>query len=146
MADREGIKKWTEEEKTRFLVQAVKQMQASGGKLSFAKMDLPGRTPKALTHLWAKLSKDYDGPGGDGDGDEADGAVTPSTPASKRGKATPGSSKRTANAAAIGEGGDGEDPPTPSVKRQRKPAAPKGKAKAAAAAVNEDEGVKSDTE
>lgn len=63
-------------------------MQASGGKLSFAKIDLPGRTPKALTHLWAKLSKDYDGPGGDGDGDEADGAVTPSTPASKRGKAS----------------------------------------------------------
>lgn len=37
-------------------------------------------------------------------------------------------------------------PATPSVKRQRKPAAPKGKAKAAAAAVDKDEGVKSDTE
>jgi hypothetical protein len=41
-----------------FLVEAVKQMQAGGAKLSFGNINIPGRTQKALTHLWDKLSKE----------------------------------------------------------------------------------------
>ncbi|KAI1749891.1 hypothetical protein F4782DRAFT_549328 [Xylaria castorea] len=153
MADRgTPNKKWTEDEKTKFLVQAVKQMQAAGGKLNYKKFEVEGRTPKALTHFWDKISKEVayskqDGDAGDADdaGDPAEPGSEPSTPAPKRGGATPGSRKRTAQTAAIGEGDDaGEAPATPSVKRQRKAPASKTKAKAKAAAaqavdVDEDE-------
>ncbi|RYC61142.1 hypothetical protein CHU98_g5066 [Xylaria longipes] len=173
MADR-GAKKWTDDEKasyilisflnnlyplcyyppsnpldsiTKFLVQAVKQMQAGGGKINYKQLDVEGRTPKALVHLWDKLSKDtaYSNQGGDTDGagDSAEPGTEPSTPAPKRGSATPGSRKRTAQTAAIGEGDDaGSAPATPSgPKRQRKAPTAKARAKAAAIiqAVDEDE-------
>ncbi|KAI0453113.1 hypothetical protein F5B21DRAFT_505672 [Xylaria acuta] len=146
MADRgTPNKKWTEDEKTKFLVQAVKQMQAAGGKLSFKNIEVEGRTPKALTHLWDKLSKDATYSNQDDNdndaGDPAEPDSKPSTPAPKRGGATPGSRKRTAETAAIGEGDDAKEPPaTPTVKRQRKAPAAKAKAKAAAVTQAVDEG------
>ncbi|KAI0447584.1 hypothetical protein F4803DRAFT_546100 [Xylaria telfairii] len=153
MASQGTIKKWTEEEKTRFLVQAVKQMQTGGAKLNFKKLEYEGRTAKALTHLWDKISKDaaYEKQDGDAADDDAAAAKpgseastpTPKTPTSKRGGTTPAGRKRTAQKAEIGE--DNGDA-TPSVKRQRKaPASKAAKAKAAAAAaaaaqaVDEDE-------
>lgn len=72
-------------------------MQANGAKLSYAKVSdkMTGRTPKALTHLWEKLSKDYANTADDAAagtsaaaaGTAADGQPDPSTPANKRGKA-----------------------------------------------------------
>ncbi|TRX96812.1 hypothetical protein FHL15_002118 [Xylaria flabelliformis] len=135
MAER-GAKKWTDQEKTLFLVQAVKQMQADGGKLNFKKIVIEGRTPKALTHLWDKLSK-QEGDSGDVDDATEPGSEQPSTPAPnpKLGSATPGSRKRTAKTATIGEGDAGDVPPTPTAKRQRKaPAKSKAKTIQAAAA------------
>ncbi|KAI0406198.1 hypothetical protein F4802DRAFT_596555 [Xylaria palmicola] len=136
-----GIKKWSEEEKIRFLVQTIKQMQTAGGKFNFQEVVIPGRTPKALRHLWDKLSGEFGGePGeaaaaaGGGGGDAASPGSEPATPAPKSGKATPGSRKRTAKAAtaATGEGDDaGDGPATPTVKRQRKTPTSKSKAKTA---------------
>ncbi|KAI0857648.1 hypothetical protein F4860DRAFT_527997, partial [Xylaria cubensis] len=130
MAER-GAKKWTDQEKIIFLVQAVKQMQADGGKLNFKKIVVEGRTPKALTHLWANFSK-QDGDSGDVDDATEPGSEQPSTPAAnpKSGGAAPGNRKRTAKIATIGEGDDGDVLPTPSVKRQRKAPVAKSKAKA----------------
>ncbi|KAI1168303.1 hypothetical protein F5B18DRAFT_274672 [Nemania serpens] len=153
MAERGVAKKWTEEEKITFLVRAVQDMQASGAKLSFAKIaeKMPGRTPKALTHLWEKFSKDYADGGNAAASTSSAAAATgtagdgdPATPVNKRGKAAPGSRKRTAKeTAATGEDGAADEVlTTPSAKRPRKPAAPKGKGKAAASAaqaVDEDQ-------
>lgn len=71
-------------------------MQASGAKLSFAKIaeKMPGRTPKALTHLWEKFSKDYADGGNAAASTSSAAAATgtagdgdPATPVNKRGKA-----------------------------------------------------------
>ncbi|KAI1201339.1 hypothetical protein F5X97DRAFT_35509 [Nemania serpens] len=153
MAERGTAKKWTEDEKILFLVRAVQDMQANGAKLSYAKVSdkMTGRTPKALTHLWEKLSKDYANTADDAAagtsaaaaGTAADGQPDPSTPANKRGKAAPGGRKRAQETAATGEDGAADEvQPTPATKRSRKSAGAKPKAKAAASAppaVEEDE-------
>lgn len=80
-------------------------MQGGGAKLNFKKLEGEGRTAKALTHLWDKLSKDAAYLKQDGDAADDDDAAaaaaepgsgsgsgpstpTPKTPASKRGSAS----------------------------------------------------------
>ncbi|KAI1735759.1 hypothetical protein F4680DRAFT_469779 [Xylaria scruposa] len=146
MADRAANKKWAEDEKIKFLVQAVKQMIADGGKINFKTNYVEGRTPKALMHLWDKLKETTTSSQQDGDSGDVDSAgpakPDPSTPAPalKRGSATPGSRKRTAKTAMIGEGDADELPATPTVKRQRKaPAKSKAKSAPTIQAADEDE-------
>ncbi|KAJ8122637.1 hypothetical protein ONZ43_g1215 [Nemania bipapillata] len=116
-------------------------MQAKGGKLAFAEVYVPGRTPKALMHLWDKLSKEHADPAAaDAAGDEDTGTAEQlSTPKGKqKAGGTPGSRKRTAATAAINEG-DEPASPASTPKRQRKPAGPRKKGRIASA-VDEDEG------
>ncbi|KAF2968442.1 hypothetical protein GQX73_g5142 [Xylaria multiplex] len=114
-------KKWSDEEKYLFLTQAIAQMHARGGSIDLAHFSIPGRTPKALSHLWAKVRKDNE------DYTKEFLAKVP---------ATPGGLKRKAPVAE----GDNEEPATP-VKRPRKtPAKPRVKkhAPAPAAAVEKE--------
>ncbi|KAI0537650.1 hypothetical protein GGR58DRAFT_527072 [Xylaria digitata] len=103
-------KKWTDEERNLFLTQAIGQMHARGGTLDLALFSIPNRTPKALSHLWAKVRKDNE-------------AYTKEFLAKTNATATPGGTKRKA---AVAEG-DNEEPATP-IKRPRKtPAKPRAK-------------------
>ncbi|KAI1274177.1 hypothetical protein F5Y07DRAFT_410513 [Xylaria sp. FL0933] len=154
MADqKEGLQKWTEAEKIHFLMEAIAQMQASGATLNFQKFTLPGRTPKALSHFWAKVRKEnaaYVAQLGNQDGASAANgeAKTP-----KSGASTPANRKRTSKAAGLTNGdgdGDGDSQgksfpaltfpltpatPTPTpIKRARSTPKPRGKAKSAPAA------------
>ncbi|KAI0469505.1 hypothetical protein F4859DRAFT_515999 [Xylaria cf. heliscus] len=154
MADRGASnKKWTEDEKIHYLVKIIEHYQAGGAKVAgFQNISIPNRTPKACQNYWDKIRHHHaDYINGEAAGTPAEPGSEPGTPAlktpaRKRGNATPGSRKRTAEAAAIDEGGDAnETPATPTVKRQRRAPAARPKAKAAAAAattmqvINEDE-------
>ncbi|KAI1302973.1 hypothetical protein F5Y03DRAFT_396194 [Xylaria venustula] len=110
-------KAWTDAEKTHFLMQAIAQMQAAGGTLNFKQFTLPGRTPKALTHLWAKIRKENAAYANQLAAERADGSKVV-TPPSKSGPTTPTTGKRTAQAA-FKEGNDGNESPSPTGKRQR---------------------------
>ncbi|KAI1192170.1 hypothetical protein F5B17DRAFT_425832 [Nemania serpens] len=135
MAERGPAKKWTAEEKIAFLVKAIDNMLENGAKLSFANVarNMPGRTPKALTHQWAKFKEEYLDKG-----DAADGQPGPATPAAnKGGKGAPANRKRgQGTAATVEDGAASEDLPVPSAKRPRKAlptlANVKGKGKAVA--------------
>ncbi|TGJ76839.1 hypothetical protein E0Z10_g10801 [Xylaria hypoxylon] len=127
-------KKWSEEEKNQFLMQAIAQMHTRGGSIDLNMFSIPNRTPKALSHLWAKIRKDniaYV------EEFVAKGNAAGATPT----RSTPGGRKRTAQVADFKEGDDDEAPVTP-VKRPRKtPAKPRAKAKPAPVipAADEDE-------
>ncbi|KAI0435330.1 hypothetical protein F5Y09DRAFT_336742 [Xylaria sp. FL1042] len=136
MADqKDGIQKWTEAEKTHFLMEAIAQMQAAGATLNFQKFTLPGRTPKALRHFWAKIRKENAayvtqlGVQG-GASATADETKTP-----KSGASTPANRKRFAQAAGLGNSDDEDNnsavtpTPTPSKRSRNTPSKPRGKAK-----------------
>ncbi|KAI0199238.1 hypothetical protein F4808DRAFT_471758 [Astrocystis sublimbata] len=140
MADQDKTKKWTEEEKCKFLVQAVKQMQSAGGKLAWSKFDLTDRTPKSLMHLWAKLAKDPAYSNQDSDAGASDGTGSvPATPAAKRGGGTPGSRKRTAQNAAVGDGEGANGVPGTPTKRVRKTPVSRAKQIKSPAVVHDDD-------
>ncbi|KAI1113447.1 hypothetical protein F5Y14DRAFT_451984 [Nemania sp. NC0429] len=111
MTERGPNKKWTEDEKVQFLVRTIQDMVANGAKLSYGNVSdqMPGRTAKALNHLWDKLQKEYPAPG----------------------KATTASRKRTQETAPTGEGDAADEATlTPAAKRSRTTAGSKGKGKA----------------
>ncbi|KAI0910095.1 hypothetical protein F4823DRAFT_562281 [Ustulina deusta] len=133
MADN-GNKKWSEAEKTQFLMEAIGQMQSAGAKVNFSLFTLPGRTPKSLSHLWTKINNDNAAYVAQlaAKRAEAGGGTTP-TPKRRGANGTPGSRKRTAQAAAKdGDGHDGNELPATPSKRPRKTNA-KAKAKGEAA-------------
>lgn len=40
-----------------FLLRIVAQLKEDGRPIKFEKINLPGRTPKSLRHMWAKINK-----------------------------------------------------------------------------------------
>ncbi|KAI1503876.1 hypothetical protein F5X99DRAFT_406557 [Biscogniauxia marginata] len=135
-ANGSDAKKWTEGEKYTLLLKIIKQLTDGGAKIKLADLDMPGRTPKALSHTIAAIKKEASqsngSNGGGGGGGGGGGASVPATPTGKRGKApgsgasgatTPGTGRKRAKKAdpeANYEDGDSE-PSTPAPKRQRRP-------------------------
>ncbi|KAI0965183.1 hypothetical protein F4678DRAFT_467848 [Xylaria arbuscula] len=110
--------KWTDAEKVQFLMETIAQMQAAGASApNFSLFSFPNRTPKALRHLWTKVNKDNTAYAAQLAESKAKGSK-PATPSSKRAPATPGSGKRTAQAA-FKDGDDGDESPSSTRKRQR---------------------------
>ncbi|KAM0484176.1 hypothetical protein ACHAPX_001595 [Trichoderma viride] len=48
---------WTDEAKFQFLLRVVAQLKEDGRSIKWEKINLPGRTPKSLMHMWAKINK-----------------------------------------------------------------------------------------
>ncbi|OAA81528.1 hypothetical protein LEL_01073 [Akanthomyces lecanii RCEF 1005] len=46
---------WTDEAKFQFLLRVVAQLQRSGQSIKWDEIDMPGRTPKSLQHMWARI-------------------------------------------------------------------------------------------
>ncbi|KAI1639784.1 hypothetical protein F4809DRAFT_655454 [Biscogniauxia mediterranea] len=126
-------KKWTEAEKYNLLLKIMAQLTEGGGKIQPAKLAMPNRTSKSLSHMVTAFRKEAaqletgDGGGGGGGAASASGAGSaPVTPSKKRGKAatTPATGrKRTVKAGSEDEFDDaGSYQDTPTAKRQRRAA------------------------
>ncbi|KAF4631380.1 hypothetical protein G7Y89_g6754 [Cudoniella acicularis] len=50
-----GAGGWSDAEKYSLLLQIIKQIGGDRLSIKFDKIVLPGRTPKAMTHVWAKI-------------------------------------------------------------------------------------------
>ncbi|RDW68002.1 hypothetical protein BP6252_09398 [Coleophoma cylindrospora] len=116
MSDNEGTpakggarQGYSEQEKYAFLLQIINQLSKDGNKVKISEISMPGRTTKALTHLWANIRKEAEASApktSNGDGDDAaaaTGAAGPSKPKETKAPTTP--RKKKAEAA---EGAEGE--------------------------------------
>lgn len=55
-----GGKAWSEAEKYQFLLKCIAQI-GGGATPKFDKVDLPGRTPKAMSLMWSKIKNEMTG-------------------------------------------------------------------------------------
>ncbi|KAI0520933.1 hypothetical protein F5B22DRAFT_644673 [Xylaria bambusicola] len=138
MADR-GMKKWTEDELKQFKQEVIGQLISTGGKVDLKLFNFPDRTPKALSHLWTKMKAEC----AEYVASLADKKANPDaikTPTAEKGVTTPGSCKRTAQAAGLADGDGSPRTPTP-TKRSRKSSQPRNKyaAQAQISSVDKDE-------
>ncbi|KAI1492362.1 hypothetical protein F5X96DRAFT_667829 [Biscogniauxia mediterranea] len=123
-------KKWTEAEKYNLLLKIMTQLTESGGKIQPAKLAMPNRTAKSLSHMITAFRKEAaqldagDGGGGGGAASASGTGSAPATPSKKRGKAatTPATGrKRTVKADPEDEFDDADSyQDTPTAKRQRR--------------------------
>ncbi|KAI0014411.1 hypothetical protein F4779DRAFT_632770 [Xylariaceae sp. FL0662B] len=81
-------KPWTDAEKYSFLVQAVDQFIANGGKLDYGKLKMPGRSPKAMMHILEK-TRDSAAEFRNGAGDTPNAPATPVKAGQKSEAGTP---------------------------------------------------------
>ncbi|UKZ60384.1 uncharacterized protein TrAtP1_001665 [Trichoderma atroviride] len=72
---------WTDEAKFQFLLRVVAQLKEDGRSIKWEKINLPGRTPKSLMHMWAKINKQI----AEFETAERDGEPTPVKTPRKRG-------------------------------------------------------------
>ncbi|KAI5917232.1 hypothetical protein F4810DRAFT_697396 [Camillea tinctor] len=127
-------KKWTEVEKYQLLLKIMTQLLDSGGKIQPAKLSMPNRTAKSLSHLIAAFKKEAAQLGaGDGSNASASGnGPSSTTPPKKRTKAagTPATGRKRAKKsdsdAELNEPDSDQDIPV--TKRQRRAAPSKKKA------------------
>ncbi|KAI5868481.1 hypothetical protein GGS23DRAFT_545761 [Durotheca rogersii] len=121
-----GAKPWTDGEKIHFLMQVVDQLCKSGASVKYELLDMPGRTPKSMTHMMAKFRTEAAAFRKGGDGSPV--ATTPKS--GKKGTASAGTSDglSTGSPSALSgrkriksdpDGAGIGDPVTPSPKKAR---------------------------
>lgn len=69
-----------------FLLQVISQLGGERPSIKFDKINLPGRSPKALSHLWAKIKGEIEAGGFDKQTGVANGAAGPAIPKTPRKK------------------------------------------------------------
>ncbi|RYP63634.1 hypothetical protein DL770_009329 [Monosporascus sp. CRB-9-2] len=136
--------KWTDAEKASLMVQIIDQLTSAGGKVRLGELNMPGRTPKSLTHMLGKIKDEAAAHKGEGGSGSSSVPATPkakagpkkgASSASAKGTSTGGRKRTKTAAAATGSdaGDDGEKDgdyggATPTKKRQRRTPAPKKRA------------------
>ncbi|RDW73764.1 hypothetical protein BP5796_07206 [Coleophoma crateriformis] len=131
MSDNEGTpakggarQGYSEQEKYVFLLQIINQLCKDGNKVKISDINMPGRTTKALTHLWANIRKEAEASttkAANGDaGDAAAGAAGPSKPKETKTPATPRKKKAETAEGAEGESAKKKQKQTPRKKKTEK--------------------------